>query len=181
MDLFKLLPLLEGWSYVPKWIEQPTTITTQSTYQELVRFKGKKGWLLFVMAMFNNPTGELYIHIRDATNQPLDLDVSPVVLNALGVNAPNPLGMYCPIYNAILNHYGVAYMPGPASALGFIDLELGFNTMIQAAATAVGAQYGIPGLVAAPVTLIGFSSASIVIQDEKVFRESLAKVTKGEV
>lgn len=153
MKLRELLPLLRGWEYRPKDIDQPITIPKGEEHS-IQEFKAKMGWIFFVTGAISDPDGEMVMRYDILEN-----DIRPKGLYELGLTVPNANGIWC-------TRYEIGPPPVYGGAFTPVD-PLGFNKYCHL-------------LIRAPedVDLILYNYAHLVVEvtDLNEFLKSLREV-----
>lgn len=112
MKLRELLPLLRGWEYKPKDIDEPVTVS-KGQEKSIQEFRDKIGWVLFSTGALSNPDGEIVIRYDIH-----EVDIRPKGLYELGLTVPNAFGTWCSKYETGPPPlYSGVFMP--ADPLGF--------------------------------------------------------------
>jgi hypothetical protein len=112
----EVLPLLRGWYYEPKDIDEAFTIKAGQA-KSLFREADKIGWLLGCTIALDNKDAHMEIEYDNQV-----LDFTPYDLYTLGIVYPNPSGFWCTRYDPELKLYGMMWTAE--------DL-LGFNKTIE--------------------------------------------------
>jgi len=102
--LTDLLPLLRGWHYEVKDIDNVPTYTVK---EEILRVTDKVGWVVWCSAVINNKNAEIKVFVDGYCRA----DMTPAQLFAAGVTIPNSAGYWFGTYNDIASVYTVFFTP----------------------------------------------------------------------
>ena len=102
----KIMPLLDGWQWEPKDIDEITKMDPKKVVA-IEKFT-KPGWVWSATASFSNDEAEIMI----TYDGELKMTISPKGVYGMGLDSPNPFGIFCPRYSeGPPPVYSIAYLP----------------------------------------------------------------------
>ena len=148
-EVFSMLPILSGWEYNSLDI---TSAVQYTSNKEILNLSKEKGWLIWTTISVT----DRYAKIRIPFDGYYVIETSVDDLKLLGFTLPNPSGFWISLYDDVLSHYNLCYMP--YNPLGFtrsINIKL------------------IP-IVGVPVYLLSYHHLIVQVTEEEKFRKGLA-------
>lgn len=153
----ELLPMLEGWKFD---YQPPRSYTiAPGAFQQTFHDKDRPGYVLGLVCSANSPLIQLEILHWGPKLQTRRIIGSPFLLNALGMMYPNGSGFWHGTYSAVAGVYAGIYSPD--ARVGFWKDEIRVRILNPTAAV---------------VAIYSYSHQMIVIEDEKLWRESLRRL-----
>ena len=164
MDIYSLLPLLEGWSWVPREEDlshRPRAVFPGETYP-VAPIVVRKGWVIGGSLWIDNPYIFMILEYDDAR-----IDASPYTLNLFGATRPQNIGAWVARYDTTVTPNIFTLVLTPAYPMPFrkklqVYLE---NPKIR--------PDGTPNTAA---NIYHYNLASVEIVDEGAFIESLKRL-----
>jgi len=159
LDPFALLPLLEGWYYIAKDVDETITIDP-SEEKEMGKATGN-GWFISAMVSLNHPDAKFVLEYYDAYKTKRTATITPKSLHTLGLTAPNATGIFCPKFDTTESIYVVVYLPATP-----IPFKKEYRLSIKAPSDS-------------PVVIYNYTHLFVLIQDEGAFIKSLRRAIGG--
>jgi hypothetical protein len=104
MTILDLLPLLEGWRYVPFDITAPVLCTAK---KDIVTLDGVEGWLIWAAGIINNKNARLIVTYDNYYTA----DTTPFELYTGSLTRPSAVGFWLGTYDATDNIYALFFSP----------------------------------------------------------------------
>ena len=104
MTILDLLPLLEGWRYVPFDITAPVICTAK---KDIVTLDGMEGWFIWAGGIINNKNAKLIVTYDNYYTA----DTTPIECYTGSLTRPSAVGFWLGTYDTTNNIYALFFSP----------------------------------------------------------------------